>query len=117
MCVIHEMSVSTSNSVILEHSHNTKHLNFFGEAKILASNPFFSIKFFGEALKIEKNPNNYNFIHWWKLMIHLLSTSLNEGFFLNDHVSKLKISENIPMVLYLKVFEKGLSHPIYPPIK
>ena len=48
-------------SIIVEHSHATKHLIYFGKSKILASAPLHSNRsFWKPALEIEKQPNNFN---------------------------------------------------------
>jgi hypothetical protein len=48
-----------SKSTIVEHSHNSKHLIFFDQTKILASAPHYSSHLIWEALEIEKHPNNF----------------------------------------------------------
>jgi hypothetical protein len=67
-----------SKSTIAEHSHTSKHLICFDQAKILASTPYYSSRIIHEALEIEKHPNNFNredgyrLNQSWKPTIHRL---------------------------------------------
>jgi predicted GIY-YIG superfamily endonuclease len=67
-----------SKSVIVEHSHKSKHLICFDQTKILASTPYYTSHIIREALEIEKHPDNFNredgykLSHSWKPIIHRL---------------------------------------------
>ena len=46
-----------SKSVIVKHSHNSKHLICFDQTRFLALVPFYPSHVIGKALEIEKHPN------------------------------------------------------------